>query len=59
LPKGIPRTEEERAERHESIYGAGSTLPADRFGLGAGYTLTQVLVAFAAGVIAGFLLKGV
>jgi hypothetical protein len=60
LPKGIPRTDEERTERHESIYGEGSTPPEERRGLGGGggYNLTQMIIAFAAGAILGFLIAG-
>lgn len=34
MPLGIPRTGAERIARHKSIYGAGTTPPAVRRGLG-------------------------
>jgi len=34
MPLGIPRTEEERRERHKRIYGEGSEPPFERLRLG-------------------------
>ena len=37
MPTGIPRSEEERKERHERIYGEESELPLGRLRLGPKY----------------------
>ncbi|RLF60555.1 MAG: hypothetical protein DRN25_02395 [Thermoplasmata archaeon] len=44
MPLGIPRTEEERRERHKRIYGEGNEPPEKRLGLGPKYeSLNEVL----------------
>ena len=55
MVKGKPRTEEEREERHEALYGEKA--PAERRGLGAqGTSWVYVVVAFLLGLVTGLLL---
>jgi len=57
MPAGEPRTEEERIERHEEIYGAGKIPPAERRGWGAYKPgLTWLLLAFLFGLVVGYFL---
>jgi len=57
LPKGVPKTEEERTEEHKEKYGEEAEPPVERKGLGAyaGTNWTAVALAFLAGLVIGLL----
>ncbi|MFH0971708.1 MAG: hypothetical protein V1835_04020 [Candidatus Micrarchaeota archaeon] len=58
MPDGTPRSDEERGQRHEDIYGAESQPPAQRQGLGAyRFSYIGLIESFAIGIIVGFLLS--